>query len=115
MCALSQLTDKPVVTFLGFAKIFPRFFHLRAAIGQRRFLARKHEQPRPSKVTTQIVRDVFRELASRGTITFDRGPDQVLGAVVPFLPNYYRAARLVFAGITNRAGQLVFNLTVTLR
>src|SRR5438552_4299612 len=115
MCALSQLANKLVVTFLGFAKIFSRFLHLHAAVGQRRFLAREQEQSSPTKVTTQIVRDVFRELASRGIVTFDCGLDQVLGTVVPFLSNCCRAARLVFAGITNRAYQLVFDLTVTLR
>src|SRR6266508_6019426 len=111
--ALSQLANKLVVTFLGFAKIFSRFLHLHAAVGQRRFLAREQEQSSPTKVTTQIVRDVFRELASRGIVTFDCGLDQVLGAVVPFLPNCRYAAGLVFAGVTNRACQLVFDLTIT--
>src|SRR5206468_12081011 len=113
--ALSQLANQLVVTFVGFAEIFPRFFYLRAAVGQWRFLARKHEQPSPAKVTIQIVRDVFRELASRGIVTFDCGLDQVLGTVVPFLSNCRRGAGLVFAGVTNRACQLVFDLTVTLR
>src|SRR2546426_5182057 len=113
--ALSQLANKLVVTFLGFAKIFSRFLHLHAAVRQRRFLAREQEQSSPAKVTTQIVRDVFRELASRGIVTFDCGLDQVLGTVVPFLSNCRRGAGLVFAGVTNRACQLVFDLTVTLR
>src|SRR5438034_6175804 len=113
--ALSQLANKLVVTFLGFAKIFSRFLHLRAAVGRRRFLAREHEQPSPAKVTTQIVRDVFRELASRGIVTFDCGLDQVPGAVVPFLSNCCRAAGLVFAGVTDRACKLVFDLSITRR
>src|SRR5947208_6491716 len=81
MCALSQLANKLVVTFLGFAKIFSRFLHLHAAVGRRRFLTREQEQSSPAKVTTQIVRDVFRELASRGIVTFDCGLDQFLGTV----------------------------------
>src|SRR6266516_7766442 len=76
---LSQLANKLVVTFLGFAEIFSRFLHLGAPVGQRCFLAREQEQSSPAKVTTQIERDVFRELASRGIVTFDCGLDQVLG------------------------------------
>src|SRR5438067_8680577 len=53
MCALSQLANQLVEAFLGFAKIFSRFLHLRVAVGQRRFLAREHEQPSPAKVTIQ--------------------------------------------------------------
>src|SRR4030095_5648292 len=109
--ALSQLANKLVEAFLGFAEIFSRFLHLHAAVGQRRFLAREQEQSSPAKVTTQIVREVFRALASRGTGTFDSGLDQVLGTIVPLLSNCCHAARLVFADITNRACQLVFDLT----
>src|SRR5438552_1474621 len=112
---LSQLANKLVEALLGFAEIFSRFLHLHAAVGQRRFLAREQEQSSPAKVTTQIVRDVFRELASRGIVAFDCGLDQVLGTIVPFLSNCRRAAGLVFAGVMNRACQLVFDLTVTLR
>src|SRR5206468_7484999 len=113
--ALSQLANQLVVTFVGFAEIFSRFLYLRAAVGQRRLLARKHEQPSPAKVTIQIVRDVFRELASRGIRTFDCDLNQLPGTIVPPLSSCCSAARLVFAGITNRASRLVFDLTVTLR